>query len=93
MAVGFEGSYPAHRVVHCASIAPSRKGRSHKPRRSPKEKLHPAPARKRRPLRCDCGQVAVTVISVRVGLKDQYIIHLPLCRDCLALERAMHDEE
>jgi hypothetical protein len=40
-----------------------------------------------RPLRCDCGQIAVTVLTVRVGTDPQYTIHLPLCHECFALEQ------
>lgn len=39
-------------------------------------------------LRCDCGQLAVTVIKVRVGTNPQYDVKLPLCASCLALERS-----
>jgi hypothetical protein len=46
-------------------------------------KLHPA----KRRLRCDCGQLAVTILKVRVGTDPQYTIHLPLCPACLALEQ------
>ena len=44
-----------------------------------------------RRLRCDCGQLAVKVISVRVGSDPQYIVHLPLCQKCLSLELSMHE--
>ena len=46
----------------------------------------PRPVR-HRPLRCDCGQIAVTVLTVRVGTDPQYTIHLPLCHECFALEQ------
>ena len=38
-------------------------------------------------LRCDCGKMAVTVIEVRVGLDGAYVERMPLCADCLRLER------
>ena len=49
-----------------------------------RRKRHP---QRRRPLRCDCGQEAVTIIQVRVGADPQYIIRLPLCQECLKLEQ------
>ena len=49
------------------------------------------PVRRRRRLRCDCGRIAVTVISVRVGIDPQYTIQLPLCRDCLSMERGLQN--
>jgi hypothetical protein len=52
----------------------------HSPPRKPRAVRH-------RPLRCDCGQIAVTVLTVRVGSDPQYTIHLPLCHDCFALEQ------
>jgi hypothetical protein len=42
-------------------------------------------------LRCDCGQLAVTVIKVRVGTNPQYVVKLPLCASCLALERSFDE--
>jgi hypothetical protein len=45
---------------------------------------------KQRRLRCDCGQLAVTVLLVQVGSDPQYTIHLPLCPTCLILERELH---
>jgi hypothetical protein len=50
------------------------------------------PPIKRRRLRCDCGQLAVTVLTVQVGTDPQYTIHLPLCRDCLILEQSLRWE-
>jgi hypothetical protein len=47
---------------------------------------------KSRRLRCDCGRLAVTTIIVQVGYDPQYSITLPLCRACLALEQAMHND-
>jgi hypothetical protein len=41
-------------------------------------------------LRCDCGQLAVTVIKVRVGTDPQYTVQLSLCASCLALERSFN---
>ena len=58
-------------------------------RQSKPDRASPRPRRvkKRRqtatPLRCDCGQLAVTVLLVRVGSDPQYTIHLPLCPACL----------
>ena len=38
--------------------------------------------------RCDCGQMAVTVILVTVGEKDsRYTVRLPLCPACLEIEK------
>jgi hypothetical protein len=56
---------------------------------SPAGKL---PTRKKRcrQLRCDCGQPAIVVISVRVGCDPQYTVQLPLCAECLKLERELH---
>jgi hypothetical protein len=55
-------------------------------------RVSPAPRlRKYRRLRCDCGQLAVKVITVRVGSDPQYIVHMPLCRKCLALELSIHE--
>jgi hypothetical protein len=39
---------------------------------------------------CDCGQLAVTVLVVRVGSDPQYTIRLPLCPACLNLEQELH---
>jgi hypothetical protein len=47
---------------------------------------------KPRRLRCDCGQIAITLLTVKVGSDPQYTIHLPLCRDCLALEQSLHTD-
>ena len=38
-------------------------------------------------LLCDCGQPAVAVKVVRVGLDGAYQARLPLCADCLRLEQ------
>jgi hypothetical protein len=43
-------------------------------------------------MRCDCGRVAVTIKAVRVGSDPQYIVHLPLCAECLAVEQEMQDD-
>jgi len=45
---------------------------------------------RQRRVRCDCGQLAVTVLRVRVGSDPQYTIHLPLCPACLNLEQELH---
>ncbi len=45
---------------------------------------------KQRRLRCDCGQLAITHLTVRVGSDPQYIISLPLCPACLILEQELH---
>jgi hypothetical protein len=45
---------------------------------------------RQRRLRCDCGQLAVTLLRVRVGSDPQYIIRLPLCPACLKLEQELH---
>ena len=38
--------------------------------------------------RCDCGQMAVTVILVTVGEKaSRYTVRLPLCPACLETEK------
>ena len=44
--------------------------------------------RRQRPLRCDCGQPAVTVLPVRVGKNGVYQARLPLCAECLAVEQS-----
>ena len=62
-------------------VGQAKRSSSHKPR----------PVRQRR-LRCDCGQPAVTVLSVRVGSDPQYIVHLPLCPNCLKLEQRFRNE-
>jgi hypothetical protein len=49
--------------------------------------LH-SPRSKHHRLRCDCGQLAITVLRVRVGTDPQYTINLPLCPSCLALEQS-----
>jgi len=63
-------------------------------RHSPPKNLHPSklvnkrsPGRHRR-IYCDCGQPAVIVMPVIVGINPQYVVHLPLCEACLALEQA-----
>jgi hypothetical protein len=61
-----------------------RKGKVGQHRPSPACKPRPV---RHRPLRCDCGQIAVTVLTVRVGTDPQYTIHLPLCHQCFALEQ------
>jgi len=43
--------------------------------------------RRRRRSRCDCGRLAVTVLTVRVGIDGAYTVRLPLCAACLELER------
>lgn len=55
---------------------------AHRPRQ-------PHKTRHRR-LRCDCGQLAVTVLRLRVGSDPQYTIHMPLCPACLNLEQELH---
>jgi len=40
-------------------------------------------------MRCDCGQLAVTVLTLKVGSDPQYTVHLPLCSACLALEQGL----
>ena len=47
------------------------------------------------PLTCQCGQPAVTVLTVRVGRQFDgfYTVRIPLCRTCLDLEKAMWDEQ
>ena len=47
-----------------------------------------AARKKRKRLRCDCGKPAVTVLPVRVGENGIYQARLPLCADCLELERS-----
>lgn len=44
--------------------------------------------RRHRPLRCDCGKPAVTVLPVRVGMNGVYLARLPLCAECLAVEQS-----
>jgi hypothetical protein len=67
-----------------------------------KKQVHPAgritPHTRRKPrdlksyhLHCDCGQLAVTVIKVRVGTNPQYVVKLSLCASCLALERSFYE--
>ena len=67
--------------------AKDRKGSRRKnfPRRMLKNK------RKRR-LRCDCGKPAVTVVTLWVGIEPQYLIKLPLCSECLALENSLKSD-
>ena len=62
----------------------ARKGKVGQARPSLPRKPH---AVRQRPLRCDCGQIAVTVLTVRVGSDPQYTIHLPLCHECFTLEQ------
>ncbi|MFZ2097161.1 MAG: hypothetical protein WAV05_11045 [Anaerolineales bacterium] len=45
------------------------------------------------PLRCDCGQLAVIVLRVRVGTDPQYTVQLPLCPSCLALEQSFYTRD
>jgi hypothetical protein len=59
--------------------------RKNTPRRMLKNK------RKRR-LRCDCGKTAVAVVAVWVGTDPQYLIKLPLCSECLALENSLKSD-
>jgi hypothetical protein len=47
---------------------------------------------RQRRVRCDCGQLAITVLLVRVGSDPQYTIRLPLCPACLNLEQELHQE-
>ena len=47
---------------------------------------HPRHRRPRR-LRCDCGGMAVTVVTVKVGIDGMYSVQMPLCEDCLRLEQ------
>lgn len=47
-------------------------------------------AAKRGPkLRCDCGRLAVVMLTVRVGLDAVYVVEMPLCEECLELEREL----
>jgi hypothetical protein len=39
-----------------------------------------------RPLRCDCGRPAVTVLIRSVGLDGVYQVRLPVCEECKRLE-------
>jgi len=47
---------------------------------------------RRRRQRCDCGRLAVKVLFVKVGSDPQYSVSLPLCSECLSVEKGMHDE-
>ncbi|MGW8251277.1 MAG: hypothetical protein ACWGO1_11595 [Anaerolineales bacterium] len=40
-------------------------------------------------LRCDCGKTAVAVILIRVGVREEELseLRLPVCRDCLEIEK------
>ncbi len=45
------------------------------------------PGRPGRKLRCDCGRLAVAVVTVQVGLDAVYTVQMPLCEECLKLEQ------
>ena len=51
----------------------------------------PRRVRQRKP-RCDCGQLAIKILLVRVGTDPQYTVPLPLCQECLTLEENLRDE-
>lgn len=86
MDLGIEGLQPCQRVAQVTvSGRISRVGRGGQQPRKPQLVKH-------RRLRCDCGQIAVTVLLLRVGINPQYTIHLPLCRDCLALEHSLQND-
>jgi hypothetical protein len=57
--------------------------------RGTSHKLAPAKASRQR---CDCGRLAVTVITVIVGSEPQYSVELPLCAECLRLEKEMQGD-
>jgi hypothetical protein len=70
---------------------------SHKPTAGKRSTSRPqSPDRrhfKRRRLEyCDCGNLAVTVLRVRVGSDPQYIIRMPLCPACLKLEQELEQD-
>jgi ribosomal protein L37E len=49
---------------------------------------------RQRPIACDCGLPAVTVLLVNVGRQSDgfQTVRMPLCRRCLQLENDMWDE-
>ncbi len=72
------------KVFHLAAGTSTRAGQARHKARTGKT----PPRRNRiRPPRCDCGQPAVTVLTVRVGTNPQYTVRLWLCSACLALEQ------
>jgi hypothetical protein len=54
--------------------------------------LHHRPFTRQRHVYCDCGNLAVTVLQLRVGSDPQYIIRMPLCSACLKLEQDMEQD-
>jgi hypothetical protein len=47
-------------------------------------------SRRRRPMFCECGRPAVTVVLVTLGAEDYtYQVRMPLCAQCLQLEKEM----
>lgn len=73
-------------------VKPGRSSRHEQFRHTPPHPTQKPRRVKRRRLRCDCGQLAVTVLQVRVGTDPQYTIRLPLCPACLALEQGFRRE-
>ncbi|HNT26411.1 MAG TPA: hypothetical protein PKM21_18740 [Anaerolineales bacterium] len=47
------------------------------------------PGGRGRKRRCDCGRLAVAVATVPVGLDAVYAVEMPLCAECLELEREL----
>ncbi|OGN93319.1 MAG: hypothetical protein A2Y88_05690 [Chloroflexi bacterium RBG_13_48_10] len=78
------------KAFRITSGQPCKTGRKGQHKGFPPHKSHPI---RHRPIHCDCGQLAVTVVSVTVGTDPQYTIRLPLCRECLALERDMNKDQ
>jgi len=74
---------PAHppRLKRLRSHQPSLKD-SHHHRRFTRQRLE----------YCDCGELAVTVLRIRVGSDPQYTIRMPLCPACLKLEQDMEQD-
>lgn len=66
----------------------SKDNRPHNPKSIPLRTRENSRRMKHYRLRCDCGQLAITVIRVTVGTDPQYSVQLPLCASCLALEHS-----
>lgn len=59
------------------------------------ERRKPYIPRAEHSLVCQCGQPAVTVLTVTVGRENNgmYTVHIALCQACLQLEREMWEAE
>jgi hypothetical protein len=69
-----------------------RLNRKHRPRRGDGllRPSKPKGRQRQRPLSCECGRPAVTVVLVTLGEPGcSYLMRMPLCAKCLKLEQEM----